>query len=225
MKIRDRVKELRRVKASELLPNPKNWRTHPRKQRDALKGILAEIGYADALIARELEDGSLQLIDGHLRAETTPDQEVPVLVLDVNEVEAKKLLLSLDPLAELAEKNDAMLSELLSEVNTGNDSLGEMWNNLLAEDLPTMGEDNAEIGEEDSYEDDDEEALPEELRGKDLTPDDMEKLKGDDTVAMERIIIVYPKDKTEMLARMLGLESVSKVVYSIDEIPFADNYR
>ena len=34
---------------------------------EAVRGVLAEIGYADALLARELPDGSLQLIDGHLR--------------------------------------------------------------------------------------------------------------------------------------------------------------
>ena len=37
MKIRDRIKELRRVKASELLPHPKNWRTHPQEQADAMR--------------------------------------------------------------------------------------------------------------------------------------------------------------------------------------------
>ena len=79
MRIRDRVKELRRVKASELLPNPKNWRVHPPAQADAMRGVLAEIGYADALLVRETSDG-LMLIDGHLRAEVTPDMEVPVLV-------------------------------------------------------------------------------------------------------------------------------------------------
>jgi len=36
--------------------------------------------YAAALIARETADGKLELIDGHLRAETTPDTVVPVLV-------------------------------------------------------------------------------------------------------------------------------------------------
>ena len=46
MQIRDRIKELRRVPASELLPNPKNWRTHPVAQQDALRGVLAEVGYA-----------------------------------------------------------------------------------------------------------------------------------------------------------------------------------
>jgi len=38
-------------------------------------------------IIRELPEGGYGIIDGHLRAETTPDQEVPVLVLDVDEQE------------------------------------------------------------------------------------------------------------------------------------------
>jgi hypothetical protein len=70
MKIRDRVKSLVRVRAGDLLPNPKNWRRHPAQQADALRGILAEVGFADALLARETPKG-LMLIDGHLRAETT----------------------------------------------------------------------------------------------------------------------------------------------------------
>lgn len=37
MKIRDRIKELRRVKAANLVPNPRNWRTHPQAQQDALR--------------------------------------------------------------------------------------------------------------------------------------------------------------------------------------------
>jgi len=64
---RDRITDFRRVKASELLDNPKNWRIHPKNQSRALRGILREIGYAQALVARELDDGQLVLIDGHLR--------------------------------------------------------------------------------------------------------------------------------------------------------------
>ena len=114
--IRDRVRELRRVRGADLVPHPRNWRTHPEPQRLALRGVLAEIGYADALLARELADGRLQLIDGHLRAEATPDTLVPVLVLDLNESEAEQLLLTLDPLASLAGTDTAMLDELLASV-------------------------------------------------------------------------------------------------------------
>jgi hypothetical protein len=105
MTIRDRIEGFRRVPARALLPHPKNWCVHSPAQRAALQGILAEIGYADALLVRETPD-ELQLIDGHLRAETTPDQMVPVLVLDLDEKEVEKLLASLDPLAAMAGKDD-----------------------------------------------------------------------------------------------------------------------
>lgn len=124
--IRDRIKELRRVKAADLVPNPKNWRRHPKAQADALRGLLAEIGYADALLARELPDGELMLIDGHLRAETTPDFEVPVLILDLDEAEADKLLLTLDPLASLAEPDSERIGALLQTVRTDSPAVEEL---------------------------------------------------------------------------------------------------
>jgi DNA modification methylase len=147
MQIRDRVRELRRVRAGDLTPNPKNWRTHPKAQADALRGILAEVGYADALLARELPDGSLILVDGHLRAETTPEQEVPVLVLDINESEADKLLLSLDPLAALAETNAVALDALLREVDTGSEGLQQMYADM-AEAAELYQDDAKEIVED-----------------------------------------------------------------------------
>ena len=43
MQIRDRIQGLRRVRAKDLRPNPRNWRTHPSRQKAALQGILAEV--------------------------------------------------------------------------------------------------------------------------------------------------------------------------------------
>jgi len=133
MEIRDRVKELRRVKAKDLVPNRKNWRVHPKAQASALRGLLAEVGYADALIARELPDGKLQLIDGHLRAETTPNAIVPVLVLDVTEEEADKLLATLDPLAGMAEADAGRLNALLASVRTDSVAVGELLERIAGE--------------------------------------------------------------------------------------------
>lgn len=135
MLIRDRVKELRRVKASELRPNPRNWRTHPKEQADALRGVLSEVGFAGAALARELSDGSLELIDGHLRAETAPDVEIPVLVLDVTEAESKKLIATFDPIGGMAGCDAEKLNSLLSEVTTDNAALAEMLDSL-AHDNP-----------------------------------------------------------------------------------------
>jgi ParB-like chromosome segregation protein Spo0J len=133
MQIRDRIKELRRVLAAELRPNPRNWRTHPDPQRDALWGVLAEVGYADALLARELPDGTLQLVDGHLRAETTPDAMVPVLVLDVSEEEADKILLTLDPLAALAGVERTRLAELLQATTFVSPQVEQLFDGLARE--------------------------------------------------------------------------------------------
>jgi hypothetical protein len=133
MEIRDRIKELRRVPARELRPNPRNWRTHPESQRDALRGVLADIGYADALLARELDDQSLELVDGHLRAETTPDAMVPVLVLDVTQEEADKILLTLDPLAALAGTDQQRLDDLLSTTKFSSPQLEQMLDELARE--------------------------------------------------------------------------------------------
>jgi len=133
MKIRDRIRELRRVPASELRPNPKNWRTHPEAQANALRGLLSEIGIADAVLAREMPDGSLMLVDGHLRAETLGDETVPVLVLDVDEAEADKVLATLDPLAAMAEADAAKLDAILREVDTGSPDVQQLLADLADE--------------------------------------------------------------------------------------------
>jgi len=137
MQIKDRIKELRRVKASELLPNPKNWRTHPDNQKNALKAILAEVGYADAVLAYETPKG-LMLVDGHLRAETTPDNMVPVLVLDINEAEADKLLATIDPLAGLAQQDSEKLAELFQNLKDMGDTLAnQVWPDYIIDPLLT----------------------------------------------------------------------------------------
>lgn len=128
--IRDRIRELRRVRAGDLKPSPRNWRLHPRAQREALEGLLREVGYADALLARELEDGTLELVDGHLRAETTPGMEVPVLVLDVTREEADRLLATLDPLAAMATASAQKLGELLPAVPTAHPAVVALLSGL-----------------------------------------------------------------------------------------------
>jgi ParB-like chromosome segregation protein Spo0J len=156
MQIRDRIKELRRVRAAELRPNPRNWRKHPAVQQDALRGLLAEVGYAGALLARELPDGSLMLIDGHLRAETTPDAVVPVLVLDIDEREADKILLTHDPLAGMAEASEERLHALLANVQTESDAVRSLLDSLSqadasADDLLARSQDRPEIDVPESY--------------------------------------------------------------------------
>jgi hypothetical protein len=112
---RDRIVELRRIKAGELRAHAKNWRLHPEGQRSALTAMLADIGFVGALIARQV-DGHLELLDGHLRADLAADSEVPVLVVDLTDDEAAKVLATYDPLSALAVTNAEALADLLKGV-------------------------------------------------------------------------------------------------------------
>lgn len=114
--LRSRVRELRRVPASSLLPNPKNWRTHGPRQRAFLSSILDEVGFADALLVVEVEAG-LMLVDGHMRAEEAGDSIVPVVVLDLDPAEVDLVLATLDPVAALAGRDSSALDSLLSSVS------------------------------------------------------------------------------------------------------------
>lgn len=147
MKIRDRIKEFRRVKASEILPNPRNWRTHPKAQKEALQGLLAEIGFAGAVLARETPHG-LMLIDGHLRTETAVDAEIPVLILDVDEKEANKILATFDPISAMADSDAAALDALLRDVETSNEAVANMLGDLAKEAGCDWAKESGEVVED-----------------------------------------------------------------------------
>ena len=111
--IRDRVVDLWVGPAKELRVNPRNWRRHPANQRNVLRLQHRRLGNIRALVARKLEDGGLELVDGHLRAELLDEQEVAVLVTDLTQEEADQLLATMDPLAALADADVGKLAEIV----------------------------------------------------------------------------------------------------------------
>jgi hypothetical protein len=137
MTIRNRIKEHRRVRAGDLIPHEHNWRNHPDVQRDALQALYAEVGFARSLLAYEQPDGRLRLIDGHLRRELDPDMVVDVEVLDVDEAEARKLLLSMDSVAALAEADQEVVDQLLQITLTDSPALGQFWRSLAEGEAAT----------------------------------------------------------------------------------------
>ena len=144
---RDRIKSLRRVRAGDLIPNPRNWRRHPPAQIQAMRAALSEIGYADALLVRETKKG-LQLIDGHLRAGIEPEQKVPVLVLDVTAKEANKLLATLDPLAGMAELDVEALTALSGVIEFEAPELEELVSGVVGAAPPEAEQDIAPAPED-----------------------------------------------------------------------------
>lgn len=125
--IRNRIKCHRRVRAGDLVPHEWNFRMHPDLQRSALAALYREVGFARSLLAYELPDGRLKLIDGHLRRDLDPELEVDVEVLDVNDAEARTLLLSIDPLATLAQTQAEIHERLLELTPAESSELAAAW--------------------------------------------------------------------------------------------------
>src|SRR5262245_39293369 len=192
MQIRNRIKELRHVRARDLRPHPKNWRKHPEAQQNALRGILAEVGFVDALMVRELPDGSLQIVDGHLRAETTPDAMVPVLVVDLNDAEAEKVLATFDPLAAMAEPDKAQLDALLKGIETDSDALAALLDDLAKEAQAGIG---VAVTEDD---------VPE-------PPDEAITKAGDLIILGNHRLLCGDSSKAEDVDRLLGGQSIHLV--------------
>jgi hypothetical protein len=138
MTIRNRIKDHRRVRAGDLVPHEQNWRSHPDFQRDALKALYAEVGFARSLLAYELPDGRLKLIDGHLRREIDPDMLVDVEVLDVDDLEARKLLLSMDSVASLAEADQEVVAQLQKITQSDSPVLTDLWRSLAESESATQ---------------------------------------------------------------------------------------
>jgi hypothetical protein len=125
--IRNRIKGHRRVRAGELVPHDWNYRLHPEGQRAALEAIYRAVGFARSLLAYELPDGRLKLLDGHLRRDLDPDMEVDVEVLDVTDEEARALLLTIDPLAALAQTQEQIHQRLLELAPPVPEELRAAW--------------------------------------------------------------------------------------------------
>ena len=139
--MKNRIKEHRTVRAGDLVPHELNPRIHSQEQREALEALLGEIGFARSLLAYERPDGRLKLIDGHLRRGTLdPDEPITVEVLDVSDDEARKLLLSIDPLAQLAEYDDRALEALRQTIDSDNEVLSAFWSSLQRQDAVAQQE-------------------------------------------------------------------------------------
>ena len=84
------------VPPADLVPNPRNWRSHPSDQQQALSGALAEVGWvAEVLVNRTTG----HVVDGYLRIELALDRKepsVPVTYVELSEDEERLVLATLE---------------------------------------------------------------------------------------------------------------------------------
>jgi hypothetical protein len=133
--VRDRIVEVRRVRAGDLEPHPGNWRDHPDAQAEAMAGVMREVGDVGVLLAwhSERNGGKLTLIDGHLRRGIAPDHEYMVAVTDLSDAEADYVLVTHDPLSAMAQADAAALDALLASVQSQDASVTRMLEDLAKE--------------------------------------------------------------------------------------------
>lgn len=113
-----------------LLANPRNWRTHPKAQQDALAGVLDEVGWVQDVIVNRRTG---HIVDGHLRVSLAISREepmVPVKYVDLSPDEEALVLATLDPLAGMAATAKDALEALLIDIGSPG---GEALQGLLAD--------------------------------------------------------------------------------------------
>lgn len=114
----------------QLLANPLNFRIHPKLQKDAMAGVLDQIGWVQDVIVNQRTG---HVIDGHLRvslAISRQESSIPVVYVDLDEHEEKLILATIDPLSAMAATDREQLSALLAEVSTGDAALQAMLDQL-----------------------------------------------------------------------------------------------
>lgn len=143
--MKDRIKSLKRIPVSKLVAHPQNHRTHPDQQRRALQGLLNEVGWADALIVRQSEDG-YQILDGHLRSEMTSGK-IPCLVVDLDDHEANLLLATHDHLTNMAKPDQHKLDDLIAELSSKNEDVQSLLNELTSKTAEFLLDEGQEYDE------------------------------------------------------------------------------
>jgi ParB-like chromosome segregation protein Spo0J len=129
------------AKPSDLVANPKNWRQHPKAQKKALAGALAEVGWVTQVIVNKRTG---HLVDGHARVELALERKepsVPVVYVDLTPDEEAVVLACLDPLSAMAETDTEKLDALMADVTVNDAALREMLGSLKTPDFEPIGAD------------------------------------------------------------------------------------
>jgi hypothetical protein len=129
-KLKSRIVGAGTENPAKILANPMNWRMHSAEQKEALGGMLDEIGWV-AEVTINKRTG--RMIDGHLRVELAKqrrEDSIPVKYVDLSAKEEAIVLASLDPLGDLASKDGRKHRELIAGLEVTGASLGRFLADL-----------------------------------------------------------------------------------------------
>lgn len=209
--------KVKQVELTKIRPYEKNPRRNDNAV-DAVANSIREFGFKVPIVI----DKDNTIVTGHTRykaAKRLGIATVPVIVADdLTPEQVKAFRLADNKVSELAGWDYDLLKGEMGEIKI------DMLDFGFPEFLFDSSEEPVDEGREPIHgnvnvpsQPISRESLPRELQDAELEPTPIEKIEGDGKTLMERVIIVYPKEREGEIAKMLGLEKIEKVVYSIDD--------
>lgn len=132
------------VSPSDVIAHVQNYRKHPVGQRRALAATINEVGYVAPVIVNER---TRTIVDGHLRVDLAREQGVdtiPVIYIDVDEAEERKLLSTIDPITNMAVVDQEIFAALLETVASESRVVNDLWDSVKRENDNSKQSDTVE---------------------------------------------------------------------------------
>jgi hypothetical protein len=113
-----------------LSTNPYNWRAHPKKQQEALRAAIRDLGYLRSVTVNKRTGN---IIDGHLRVELAifaGQDTIPVEYVDLDEAEEAEAIATFDPITAMAGAEPEALDRLLREIASDEPQIQQLLSDL-----------------------------------------------------------------------------------------------
>ena len=127
---KNRIVGYANVDTDQLKANPKNWRTHTKRQTEVLSSVVSEVGVVQNIIVNKTTG---LVVDGHLRlslAIRDNQPTVPVTFVELTEAEEALIISTFDPISALAETDTHILSTLLQDIESSDTQIRDLLSTL-----------------------------------------------------------------------------------------------
>ena len=200
----------------------RNYRKHNDKNKKLIKKSLNECGAGRSIVV----DNEGEIIGGNGIYEAWGNKPIKVIETDgselvvvkrtdlnTNDEKRKKLAVMDNSTSDSSEFDFDMLHADFDLSQLSEFGLPVEFESIESYNNNSIVQPNGEQTIQDIVEN-----LPDELKNIKLEPEKFEEIVQTFETPRERVIITYSKDKSQELARVLGLQSVDKIVYRLEEI-------
>jgi hypothetical protein len=131
-----------------LTSNPKNWRKHGSRQRQAFSDLLDEVGMIDGVI---LNERTGHLLDGHMRVEEFIERnepQIPVIIVDLPEDKEHTALMFKDRVGAMNDVDMTAETDLAKLIDTESQALANLMAHITKVDY-VMEQDDESTDQDD----------------------------------------------------------------------------